>query len=245
MEFLTLAGVSKSFGALKVTDDLDLSISARDTVGIIGPNGAGKTSLFGLISGNLRADTGTISFLGEDITRLAPAERCRRGIARSFQIPHPFVGMTVYENLLVGAIFGGGETENAASRRCRDILERTGLASKANQTAGSLRLLDRKRLEVARALATRPKLLLLDEIAGGLTEDECAALVQTVTDVREAGVAIIWIEHVVHALLAVVDRLVVLNFGSKVAEGEPHTIMASATVQQIYMGIDKHVASAA
>jgi len=245
MSFLDIAGVCKSFGALKVTDSVDLSISSGDALGIIGPNGAGKTSLFGLISGNLKADAGKISFLGEDVTGLPPAERCRLGIARSFQIPHPFVGMSVYENLLVGAIFGGGETEKAASRRCREILERTGLAPKANLAAGSLRLLDRKRLEMARALSTRPKLLLLDEIAGGLTEDECQALVQSVASIRESGVAIIWIEHVVHALLAVVNRLVVLNFGRKVAEGEPHAIMASDTVQQIYMGIDKHVATAA
>jgi branched-chain amino acid transport system ATP-binding protein len=244
-DILRIAGVSKSFGALKVADNVDLVVGVTDAIGIIGPNGAGKTTLFGLISGGLRPDRGSIAYLGQDITTLGAAERCRLGIARSFQVPHPFGGMSVYENLLVGAIFGSGESERASARRCGEILERTGLAAKADVPAGSLRLLDRKRLEMARALATKPKLLLLDEIAGGLTEEECLQLVATIREVHQSGVAIIWIEHVVHALLAVVDRLVVLNYGRKVAEGEPQAIMASNTVQQIYMGIEDHVDAAA
>lgn len=244
-ELLGIAGVGKSFGALRVTDNIDLVVGEGDTLGVIGPNGAGKTTLFGLIAGGLRPDTGSITYDGRDITGLDAAGRCRLGIARSFQVPHPFVGMSVFENLLVGAIFGGGESEREASRRCGDILERTGLAPKADLPAGSLRLLDRKRLEMARALATKPRLLLLDEIAGGLTEDECHQLVATIREVHRSGVAIIWIEHVVHALLAVVDRLVVLDHGAKVAEGEPHAIMESDTVQQIYMGMEAHVDAAA
>jgi branched-chain amino acid transport system ATP-binding protein len=244
-DLLNIAGVSKSFGALKVTDNVDLVVGKTDAIGIIGPNGAGKTTLFGLISGGLRPDSGSITYLGQDITPLGAAERCRLGIARSFQVPHPFGGMSVYENLLVGAIFGSGETERASARLCGEILERTGLAAKANAPASSLRLLDRKRLEMARALATSPRLLLLDEIAGGLTEEECHQLVATVRDLHGSGVAIIWIEHVVHALLSVVDRLVVLNYGQKVGEGEPREIMASDTVQQIYMGIDENAAAAA
>jgi branched-chain amino acid transport system ATP-binding protein len=244
-ELLHIAGVSKSFGALKVADDVGLIAGDSDAIGIIGPNGAGKTTLFGLISGALKPDAGTIRYQGQDITTLSAAERCRIGIARSFQIPHPFIGMTVYENLLVGAIFGSGESERLSTGRCGDILDLTGLAAKANTQAGSLRLLDRKRLELARAVATRPKLLLLDEIAGGLTEEECHQLVATVQSVHASGVAIIWIEHVVHALLAVVDRLVVLNYGRKVGEGDPRQIMASDTVQQIYMGMDENAHAAA
>jgi branched-chain amino acid transport system ATP-binding protein len=244
-DLLNIAGVSKSFGALKVTDNVDLVVGETDAIGIIGPNGAGKTTLFGLISGGLRPDSGSITYLRQDITPLGAAERCRLGIARSFQVPHPFGGMSVYENLLVGAIFGSGESERASACRCGEILEQTGLAAKANAPAGSLRLLDRKRLEMARALATRPRLLLLDEIAGGLTEEECHQLVATVRDIHRSGVAIIWIEHVVHALLSVVDRLVVLNYGQKVGEGEPREIMASDTVQQIYMGIDENADAAA
>jgi branched-chain amino acid transport system ATP-binding protein len=225
-DLLRVAGVTKSFGALK------------DAIGIIGPNGAGKTTLFGLISGGLRPDSGTITYNNKEITALGAAERCRMGISRSFQVPHPFIGMTVLENLLVGAIFGSRDSERDATGHCSDILDRTGLAAKANAPAGSLRLLDRKRLELARALATRPKLLLLDEIAGGLTEEECHQLVATIRDVHAGGVAIVWIEHVVHALLAVVGRLVVLNYGQKVADGDPRAIMASDTVQRIYMGMD-------
>ncbi|WP_343229004.1 ABC transporter ATP-binding protein [Rhizobium setariae] len=244
-ELLQIAGVNKSFGAVKVADNVDLAVGQTDALGIIGPNGAGKSTLFGLVSGSLRPDAGTILYDGQDITGLDAAGRCRLGIARSFQVPHPFVGMSVFENLLVGAIFGGGESERDAMRRCGEILDRTGLASKANLPAGSLRLLDRKRLEMARALATRPRLLLLDEIAGGLTEEECHQLVATVREVHASGVAIVWIEHVVHALLAVVDRLVVLNYGRKVAEGEPREVMASDMVQQIYMGMDDHADAAA
>lgn len=244
-DLLTIKGVTKSYGALKVADGIDLSVAGGEALGIIGPNGAGKTTLFGLISGGVRADAGTITYAGQDITSLDAAGRCRLGIARSFQIPHPFVGMSVFENLLVGAIFGGGMREAEAARHCRKILEWTGLGAKANLQAGSLRLLDRKRLEMARALATRPKLLLLDEIAGGLTEEECHALVATVRQIGQEGVAMVWIEHVVHALLAVVGRLLVLNYGRKVAEGEPHAIMASETVKQIYMGIDDDADAAA
>jgi branched-chain amino acid transport system ATP-binding protein len=242
---LSVRNISVRFGSIIALDGVSFDVAPGHIVGLIGPNGAGKTTLFGLISGGLRPDSGSITYLGQDITRLGAAERCRLGIARSFQVPHPFGGMSVYENLLVGAIFGSGESERASACRCGEILEQTGLAAKANAPAGTLRLLDRKRLEMARALATKPRLLLLDEIAGGLTEEECHQLVATVRDLHRGGVAIIWIEHVVHALLSVVDRLVVLNYGQKVGEGEPREIMASDTVQQIYMGIDENANAAA
>jgi len=231
----TLA-VNKSFGALAVADNVNFHVAQGEAVGIIGPNGAGKSTLFNLIGGGLPVSSGAIRFGDRDVTRLPAADRCRMGIARTFQIPHPFIGMTVYENLLVGASFGGAGT--GADEWCREVLERTGLIAKADIPAGRLTLLERKRLELARALATRPKLLLLDEIAGGLTEGECHELVATIRGIRALSVSIVWIEHIVHALLAVVDRLVVINFGKIVAEGEPRAVMAEPLVQEIYMGIE-------
>jgi branched-chain amino acid transport system ATP-binding protein len=160
------------------------------------------------------------------------------GIGRSFQIPQPFSGMTVFENVVVAAAFGTGERERAVYERCGDLLARCGLAEKANKRAGGLTLLDRKRLELARALATKPRVLLLDEVAGGLTEHECGALVTLIKDVRASGVSIIWIEHVVHALLASIDRLLVLHGGKFIAHGDPHTVIRSPQVAEIYMGIE-------
>lgn len=238
MEILALEKVSKSYGALKVTDQITLSLARGETLGILGPNGAGKTTLFNLISGDVKADQGQIQFKGENISALPPHQRCRRGIGRSYQIPHPFAGMTVFENLLVGATYGGQMSEDEADPICIEVLERTGLVKKANLLAGSLTLLDRKRLELARALATQPEVLLLDEIAGGLTEHEAKDLVSLIKEIKAQGVSMIWIEHVVHALLAVADRLVVINFGSKLAEGRPDDVMNDPEVKRVYMGIE-------
>lgn len=235
---LSLHGVSKSFGALKVIDDVSVDLDTGVTLGILGPNGAGKTTLFNLIGGDVRPDAGRVLLEGTDIGDAPPHERCRRGIGRSYQVPHPFAGMTVLENLLVGATYGSACTERDAYGRCIDILDRTGLRAKANHRSGSLPLLDRKRLELARALATQPRLLLLDEIAGGLTEHEAKALVDLIREIKTSGVTIIWIEHVVHALLAVADRLLVINFGSKLAEGEPQDVMNDREVKRVYMGIE-------
>jgi branched-chain amino acid transport system ATP-binding protein len=238
MAILTLAKVSKRYGAIVVADAVDLAVETGEALGIIGPNGAGKTSLFNLIAGTASVDSGTVTFVGRDVTRLDAAARCRLGISRSFQIPHPFAGMSVFENLVVGAAFGGGMLERQAYSRAVEVLRLTGLAQKANALAGSLTLLERKRLEMARALATNPRLLLLDEIAGGLSEPECRDLVATIHALRKTGVSIVWIEHVVHALLAVVDRLAVIDFGRKIADGDPKAVMASREVQEIYLGIE-------
>ena len=238
MPILQLQDVSKSFGALKVADAVTFDLSEGEALGIIGPNGAGKSTMFNLIAGNLVADTGTIRFSGNDITRTPPMARCIAGIGRTFQIPQPFEKLTVFENLLVAAAFGSGKREAEISDRCADILVNTGLVDRANQPAGSLGLLQRKRLELARALATDPKILLLDEIAGGLTEAECHALVETIRGVHRRGMSIIWIEHVLHALNAVVERLLVLNFGKVIGIGEPQAIMASREVREIYLGIE-------
>ena len=236
---LTLTHISKNFGSLKVTQNISLSLHKGEALGILGPNGAGKTTLFNLISGDVLPDSGQVCFKGQDITRTLPHKRCRMGIGRSYQIALPFEGMTVFENLMVGAMFGGNHIHTGeANDRCAQILERTGLIGRANQLAGGLTLLDRKRLELARALATEPELLLLDEIAGGLTEHEAHALVELVQSILAQGVSIIWIEHVVHALLAVATRLFVINFGEKLAEGSPREVMDSPEVKRVYMGID-------
>lgn len=235
---LEVAGLRKSFGSIVVADDLDLVVAPGEAIGIIGPNGAGKTSLFNLIAGDLAQDNGVIRFDGGDLAGLPPQRRCRAGLARTRQLPQPFEKLTVFENCLVGAVYGNARTEREAAQTCGEILERLKLFKRANTLAGSLTLLERKRLEMARALATEPRLLLLDEIAGGLTEGECLELVGTIREIRHSGVAILWIEHVVHALLAVIDRLIVLNFGRKVAEGVPKDVMQLAEVRQIYIGIE-------
>lgn len=235
---LSLTNVSKSYGAVKAIDDFSLALTQGEALGVIGPNGAGKTTLFNLITGNERPNAGTVTFSGRDITRLDAAARCRAGIGRSYQIPHPFASMTVFENVLVGAAFGAGRGEKEGMPVAIRALEKTGLLPKANRLAGSLPLLDRKRLEMARALATEPTLLLLDEIAGGLTEHEVRELIDCIQEIRAEGVSLIWIEHVVHTLLAVVDRIAVINFGRLLTDGEPAKVMASAEVRVVYMGLE-------
>src|SRR6266567_5408976 len=234
---LALEKISKRFGAVVVADGIDLALNEGEALGIIGPNGAGKTTLFGMVTGTVASDSGRVLFETRDITEETPERRCRMGIARSFQIPQPFGGMTVFENLVVAAAFGSGRGEGHVYADCAAILDRCGLADKANRLAGALTLLDRKRLELARALATSPRALLLDEVAGGLTEHECAALVALIKEVRASGVSIIWIEHVVHALVATVDRLLVLHGGGFIAQGDPATVIRSPAVREVYMGI--------
>jgi branched-chain amino acid transport system ATP-binding protein len=233
---LELDDISKRFGQLKVADAISFGVTEGEALGIVGPNGAGKTTLFSLIGGALLPDRGRVRLLGKDITAASPQARCAAGIARTHQVPRPFGRLTVFENVLVGACFAKPRSEKEAVELCGAVLERTGLLPYANKLAGALPLLDRKRLELARALATRPRVLLLDEIAGGLTEGECAVLVDMIRAIGASGVSILWIEHIVHALLAVVTRLVVLNFGQVVAEGEPQAVMASRSVREIYVG---------
>jgi branched-chain amino acid transport system ATP-binding protein len=238
MPILALRDVTKSFGALKVADAISFDVERGEALGIIGPNGAGKSTLFNLITGNLSPDAGSVRFLDRDVTRLPGMDRARMGVGRSFQIPRPFGRLTVFENLLVAASFGRDVSEHDVAGDCAGILERTGLIARANLPAGKLSLLDRKRLELARAMATGPEILLLDEIAGGLTDAECASLVATIRDLHGQGITIVWIEHVLHALTAVVSRLLVLNFGRVIGMGDPQTIMASKDVREIYLGIE-------
>ena len=236
---LDIEGLSKSFGGIVVVDDLSITVGRDEAVGLVGPNGAGKTTVFNLVAGDLRPDGGRVHFDGADITGVRADRLCRAGIGRTAQVPRPYGGMTVFENVLVGAVFGSGSprSERAALGPALAALEQAGLAGRANTVAGRLGLLDRKRLELARALATEPRLLMLDEIAGGLTEAEVLQLVDTIRAIRGQGVAVVWIEHIVHALLAVVSRIVAMSFGRKIAEGEPSEVMASRAVQEVYLGV--------
>ncbi len=235
---LELASIQMSFGALNVIDDVSLTLAPGELLGILGPNGASKTTLFNIIGGDLRATSGTVRLMGTDVGALPPYRRCRMGLGRTYQIPRPFSNLSVFENLLVAAVFSGEQSEAEAAPHCIEMLQFTGLIDAANQRSGSLRLLDRKRLELARALAASPKLLLLDEIAGGLTEHEATELVDLIRKLRDTGVTIVWIEHVVHALLAVADRLVVLASGKLIAQGEPQAVIQDQEVRRVYMGIE-------
>jgi branched-chain amino acid transport system ATP-binding protein len=233
---LTLAGVGKRFGQVLVAADLSLTVAAGELLGIVGPNGAGKTTLFAMISGDVRPDTGEIELDGRPITTLAPAARTRLGIGRTYQVPRPFEHMTVFENVLTGAVHGARLARVPAREQALRVLVLTGLLGIANQPAGRLNLLARKRLEVARALATGPSVLLLDEVAGGLTDPEVDELLTIVGTLRSEGLTVLWIEHVVHALLRSVDRLICLAAGRLVADGEPAAVMADRTVREVYLG---------
>lgn len=235
---LEAKGLAKSFGAVRVLHDVSFEVQTGEVLGILGPNGAGKTTLFNLISGDLRNDAGALIFDNRALRGEPPYSRCRMGIGRTYQIPRPYSGMTTFENLLVAATYGGGLSERDAYPLCARVLDDCELGPRANKAAGSLTLLDRKRLELARALASRPKLLLLDEIAGGLTDEEGKELVALIRRIRDQGITIVWIEHVLHALLAVADRIMVLNFGEKIAEGAPQDVVADPEVKRVYMGIE-------
>jgi branched-chain amino acid transport system ATP-binding protein len=232
-----LERATKRFGSLVVIDDLSFSLAPGEALGIVGPNGAGKTTTLDLIAGDLRPTSGSIAFAGTDVTRLATHARSRAGIARTAQVPRPFEGLTVFENVLVGASYGGRHLGHAAVDAAVEALRRAGMLLVANVRAGDLTLLQRKRLELARALATRPQVLLLDEIAGGLTEAETHELVGTIDELHADGLSVIWIEHIVHALLEVVDRMLAIDYGRLLIDGDPREVMASREVQNVYMGV--------
>jgi branched-chain amino acid transport system ATP-binding protein len=238
MSLLELDHVTKRFGRVVIAEDLSFTVDAGETVGIVGPNGAGKTSLFGLISGDLVPGAGQVSFGGKNITRLDSAARCRLGIGRTYQVPRPFVDMTVFENVLVAAQQGGGLRRKASYAAAAGALVRTGIAEQANVPAGRLGLLARKRLEIARALATGPSLLLLDEVAGGLTDPEVVVLVEIVRGINADGIAVIWIEHVVRALTSLVSRMTCLYGGEFIGDGTPAQVLANPRVREVYLGSD-------
>ena len=229
-------GLSMRYGDLVVLRDVDFAVAPGEAVGIVGPNGAGKTTLLNVLAGSVRPVAGSVRFGGRDVTRLRPDQRCRMGLGRAFQIPRPFGGMTVLENVVVAARYGGGLSGSAAYDRCVAVLDRCGLAELANRRAEALGLLHRKRLELARCLATGPSVVLLDEIGAGLTDAEAAELVGAVREVRAGGTAIVWIEHVVHVLVQVVDRLVCMDTGRVIADGQPGEVLGDAVVIDAYLG---------
>lgn len=217
-------------------DGVDFALHAGEAVGVVGPNGAGKTTLLNVLAGSLRPDAGAVRLRGADVTGADQAARCRMGIGRSHQIPKPFGGMSVFENVLVGATAGARRTGSEAYQLCLTVLEQCELLGLANRRAESLGLLHRKRLELARALATDPAVLLLDEIGGGLTDAEAGELIATIEGLRQRGIAIVWIEHVVHVLLQVVSRLVCMSAGRVIADGEPRLVISHAAVIDAYLG---------
>jgi branched-chain amino acid transport system ATP-binding protein len=229
-------GIYKSYGSLTVLNNVDFDVHAGDAVGIVGPNGAGKTTLLTVLSGTNLANKGSVYFQGHDVGSLGAAQRCRLGIARTHQIPRPFLGMTVFENVFAAATHGGGFQRDEAYARSMDALAICGMNSVANRKAESLGLLDRKRLELTRALSTNPRLLLLDEIGGGLTDGEASELVETIRALHARRIGIVWIEHIVHILLQVVNKLVCMDAGSILAKGNPQEVLADPAVVEAYLG---------
>jgi branched-chain amino acid transport system ATP-binding protein len=233
---LSVDGLRKSFGALAVTDGVSFQVREGEILGVIGPNGAGKTTLFALLAGNLLPDAGIVDFRGLDVTRLPAHERARAGLARTFQVPRPFGHMTVYDNLKVAALFGGGMGEEEATLWVDRVLAMTGLKRVAETLAGRLPLLMRKRHELARALGLRPRLLLIDEVAAGLTAKEVDEFIDLVRAIRGMGVTIMWIEHVMRTMLTATDRLIALHSGRVLTVGPPAEVIAAPEVRRVYLG---------
>jgi branched-chain amino acid transport system ATP-binding protein len=233
---LKLQSVMTYYGRVLALKGVSLHVEPGEIVAIVGPNGAGKTTFLSVLVGALSPAAGTVTFEGQDVTSLSAAERCRRGLVRTHQVPKPFGGMTVFENVFVAAANGIHFNRDEAYERSVDALRRSALSAVANRRAETLGLLDRKRLELARALATGPRLLLLDEIGGGLTDAEASELVEIILDLRRRGIAIVWIEHIVHLLLQVTDRLICMDAGKVIADGEPKVVMADQAVIDAYLG---------
>jgi branched-chain amino acid transport system ATP-binding protein len=238
-------GVSKSFGGLAAVCHVDFNVDQGQVVGLIGPNGAGKTTLFNLISGALVPDAGEIRYKGQKITGSKPHQICRGGVARTFQSVKVFANMPVLENVLLGALFGKstGVSSADAAREAAELLEFVGLSAMRATPAKDLILANQKRLEVARALATKPELLLLDELMAGLNPTEVAQAMEMVTRIREKGITIFMIEHVMKAIMSVCDRIMVLHHGEKIAEGTPQEIATSRTVVEVYLGEQTYAGS--
>ncbi len=235
-EILNVSRLCKSFGALKVADRISFDVRQGEILGIIGPNGAGKTTLFGLLAGNIRADSGHIRFDGADLTRLPAHDRARAGLARTYQIPRPFTHMTVLDNLMVAARFGGDLDEAAAAAWVERVIAAMELRAERNTLAGRLPLLTRKRHELARALAMQPKLILIDEVAAGLTDAEVERFIELIRGIRDSGITVVWIEHVMKTMLTATDRLIALDAGRLLVSGPPQEVINASEVRRVYLG---------
>jgi branched-chain amino acid transport system ATP-binding protein len=244
VNMLEIRELNKRFGNVVVAQSLSFDVKKGEAFGIVGPNGAGKSTLLNLVNGNEIQDSGDIVFNGVNLNNLKSSQRSSLGIARTFQIPRPFSEMSVFENVLVATNFNS-KKDSAKNRQLQAIesIERTGLGEYFNTPAGKLRLLDRKRLELSRAVASNPQLILLDEIAGGLTDSELPVLLNIIRQLKSDGVTIIWIEHIVHALVSVVDRLMCIAGGSVIDIGEPEKVLQSPKVIELYLGDDFQIGS--
>ena len=237
MRLLEATGVSKAFGGLAAVSQVDFFVDQGEILGLIGPNGAGKTTLFNLISGAIQMDSGAVTFDGVRISGMKPNQICRLGLGRSFQAAKNFAGMPVHQNVLMGALFGKkGRSTAEASKIVDEVLEFTGLGALRDKAVPDIPLAYQKRLEVARALATRPKLLMLDEVMAGLNPTEVTEAMALVTKIRDSGITVIMIEHVMKAIMSICNRIVVLHHGAKIAEGTPQEISTSKTVIEVYLG---------
>ena len=236
---LDVKNLTKTFGSLQAVGNLTFDVQQGEILGMMGPNGAGKTTVFNLITGVYKPTQGTVLFKDTDVTNMPAPQRCRLGIGRTYQIPRPFENMTVLENLLVGAEYGANLKGKQALALAVEILKFTGLLPKKDLFAGKLPLLDRKRLELAKGLSTQPKLLLIDEVAAGLTEAEVIELLQLVKSIQQKGVTIIWVEHILMMMNKGVDRLLVINGGQWLMCGDPKECMDSKEVQEVYLGMEE------
>lgn len=238
MSLLTVDKLCKSFGGLKAIHNLDFNVDEGEIVGIIGPNGSGKTTSLNLVTGFLKPDSGKITYRGEDITGMARHKVCRKGIARTFQLCKPFLDFTALQNVIVGRVYGQEPSRNLkdAADEARLILDQVGLMHKAETLVKDLTVMQRKRLELARALATRPDLLLLDELMAGLNLAEADEACKLISRIRDSKVTIIMVEHIVKAVTCISDRILVLNMGEKIAEGTPLEIVRDQKVIDVYLG---------